>query len=495
MKRNILLCLGLLFVATACAVLSEAGDRIDSDVSVSEAEIFKLEDLPASLSVTLAGAQSLAEIGDYARFEDRGRLDFVIDAVEDMRLSLAVVSRVQAGWGSKHNDVHVNDEYIGEFISKDSGNWMEILVGDVLLVQGLNKISIRPHWGYFDVQSIKLDYPEDYSWIFNVEASLVNPDANDNTLRLMQFLVDNYGKKVISGQMDLTWDDSIDMFSRVYEDTGHYPALAGYDFMNYTRDVDGGSGLLQVEEAKQWWADNGIVSFMWHWRDPGRATYEFYSDRTDFSLPYDIEAAEWLTESSDYSHMIEDIDLISGELLRLQDAGVPVLWRPLHEASGRWFWWGRSGPDAHIAHWKLMYRRMTEHHGLNNLIWVWNGQHPDWYPGDDYVDIIGEDVYPGRNEYGSQSARFLQAAAMIEDRDNPKLIALTENGSIPDPDLIRRDGAWWSWFMVWNDGRSTNTDSNNFWSGEWHNDQQHKQHVYNHELVITRDDLPELSSY
>ena len=80
-------------------------------------------------------------------------------------------------------------------------------------------------------------------------------------------------------------------------------------------------------------------------------------------------------------YLIRDIDAISEQLKILQDNNVTVLWRPLHEASGGWFWWGCRGKDAYQWLWNLMYERQTHYHKLNNLIWVWNGQDPDWYVG------------------------------------------------------------------------------------------------------------------
>jgi hypothetical protein len=83
-----------------------------------------------------------------------------------------------------------------------------------------------------------------------------------------------------------------------------------------------------------------------------------------------------------------------GELLGvLRDRRVPVLWRPLHEFSGDWFWWGKHGPEAFKALWALMYDTFTRRLGLDNLIWIlgWAGQNidPAWYPGRDQVDVAG----------------------------------------------------------------------------------------------------------
>ncbi len=118
-----------------------------------------------------------------------------------------------------------------------------------------------------------------------------------------------------------------------------------------------------------------------------------------------------------------------------------------------------------------------------------NGQSAGWYPGDDYVDIVSTDIYDGARNYESQIETYNETA------DYPlqtKMVALSENSNIPDPDLIEADGAWWLWFVVWNDGNSEAgvTSDNNFWTGEYYNTNEHKVHVYQHENVITLDELP-----
>ena len=89
--------------------------------------------------------------------------------------------------------------------------------------------------------------------------------------------------------------------------------------------------------------------------------------------------------SADYKLLLRDMDAIAVQLQKFSDAGVPVLWRPLHEAEGGWFWWGAKGPEPFKKLWRLMYDRFTNVHHLHNLIWVdCSGTNPDWYPGDAY---------------------------------------------------------------------------------------------------------------
>ncbi len=328
--------------------------------------------------------------------------------------------------------------------------------------------------------------------------ALVTATASEASQAVFAYLNRIWGRKMLAGQMDLTWDDSIDMRQRVIDVTGKSPAIMGYDFMNYGA-YGSISGLTQTEEAIAQWDAGGLVTFAWHWRDPSGETANFYvgqseaSKNTNFTIP--VKDAELDRQSEAFIAIEHDVDLIASELQKLAQANVPVLWRPLHEAAGGWFWWGRERTDgvpagyAQTLLWRYMYDRLTNYHGLNNLIWVWNGQNAIWYPGDDVVDIVSTDIYDGERNTESQIDYYQLTAAYPHQE---KMVALSENSNIPDPDLMQADGAWWLWFMVWNDGAVNTTEdhSSNFWTGEYYNTDAHKKHVYNHELVITQDELP-----
>ena len=336
-----------------------------------------------------------------------------------------------------------------------------------------------------------------------------------NAKRLMNYLFDQYGKNIISGQMDTAWttNSGMDMIARVYADTGKYPAMKGFDFIDLPNSW-GGYGKNQIDEAIEWWEGknnniallpnkpsiHGIVAFCWHWRTGSEN--DFYTYRTSFRIPWKNGKLD--TESDDFKNTIKsDLDNVADLLKLLKDKDIPVLWRPLHEASGGWFWWGarETGAKPYIALWEYMYDYLTNVKKLDNLIWVWNGQHRDWFPNPDTVDIVGFDKYTDAStpqkarDYSSQYATFKQTLDMVPSKD--RMVALTENGAIPDPDKCKQDEAVWSWFMTWNDGGYTigQTDKNNFWTGEYHNTNAHKNYVYNHKLVITLDELPDLTTY
>lgn len=325
----------------------------------------------------------------------------------------------------------------------------------------------------------------------------VNPGADATTQSVYAYLRSVWGNHMLSGQQDLTWQDNIDQYQRVTNDTGRAPAIMGYDFMNYGL-WEGNPGLAQTEEAITHWERGGLVTFCWHWRDPNASDTtigEFYTDSTSFQIP--IVNGQLDTNSTAYVNIESDIALIAAELQTLENAGVTVLWRPLHEASGGWFWWGRNDRTdgipaayAQVVLWRHLYNRLTNDYGLNNLLWVWNGQSAAWYPGDEYVDIVSHDVYDGSQNYESQVSTYNLAKNYPQE---VKMVAMSENSNIPDPDLMEADGAWWLYFVVWNDTDTAEgvTSDSNFWTGEYYNTNAHKMHVYNHENVITLDELPE----
>lgn len=159
-----------------------------------------------------------------------------------------------------------------------------------------------------------------------------------------------------------------------------------------------------------------------------------------------------------------DLKKLAGYLSLLQDAGIPVLFRPLHEANGdfqwgAWFWWGFDGPQAVVDLWKYVREKLEGEYGLNNLIWVWTmdyktaGQFAEIelvrsaYPGHELVDIVGTDIYPD-SPLTDQSEVFNFLNQVVEGR---KMLTLSEVGNIIDPTAAAENNALWSWFMQWYD--------------------------------------------
>lgn len=264
--------------------------------------------------------------------------------------------------------------------------------------------------------------------------------------------------------------------------------------MNYA--FANGQGLQQTEEAIAHW-DRGVLRGIGGFRLQAAPHRSFYSEDMDFQIP--IANGGLDTQRSAFTRIESDIDKNAAELQTLQDAGVVVLWRPLHEASGGWFWWGRPRTDgvspayAQVILWRHIYDLMMNHHGLHNLIWIWNFQNAAWYPGDAYADIVSQDIYDGQKNYESQIDTY---NAVKNFPLQSKLVALSENSNIPDPDIIAADGVWWLWFVVWNDSDTAAgvTSENNFWTGEYYNTSAHKTKAYKHNNIITLNGLPEFNA-
>ncbi|NLG26079.1 MAG: beta-mannosidase [Clostridiales bacterium] len=328
---------------------------------------------------------------------------------------------------------------------------------------------------------------------YAVSPAPINPRADDCARRLKKFLADIYGRQTLAGQQ------ASGLYS--YENaalkklTGRMPAISGFDFMDYSPGrVERGAGSRDAEDAILWWDKGGIVTFCWHWNAPkdlvdskDQPWYRgFYTDATSF----DISRAMDGRDPEGYRLILRDIDAIAAQLRILADAGVPVIWRPLHEASGGWFWWGAKGAKPCVALYRLLYDRLTRHHRLNNLLWAWSGQSPEWYPGDEYVDLIGEDIYPPEHEHTAQKARFEQAA---NTPNEPKLIAMTENGAVPDIDAMYAEGARWLYFCTW--GGDFVFDRAERAYSEKTTSAERMIYTFQHPDVVTLDELPDLKTY
>jgi len=425
-------------------------------------------------------------------FEGEGdRCEFAVTIPQDGFYDLNFVSTGLGGY--KENYVFLNGEGLGLVVT-DNATFGDAVLARVYMTQGEHVVGLAPYWGWILLDELRItdSAPIDPS-IFDVPATLINPNATDRAKRLMSYLADSYGNVILSGQY---CDDGLlaKECGVIYMATGKRPAVLGLDMMDYSPSRVARSATSKaVEHAIKCDELGGIVTFCWHWNAPtpylksGGTWYRgFYTEETTIDLARIMNGGD----PEGYDLLMSDIDAIALELARLQDAGVPVLWRPLHEASGGWFWWGARGAEPYKALWIAMYDRLTNLHGLNNLIWLWNGQDAAWYPGDEYVDIIGEDIYSGERVYASQIDRFLKA---VNYTTPPKMVVLSENGSLIDPDLALRDGAMWGFWATWT-GEFVLL-SNLLKLSEKYTETEMVHKVYNHELVITLDKLPDLKEY
>jgi mannan endo-1,4-beta-mannosidase len=329
------------------------------------------------------------------------------------------------------------------------------LAATVKLAAGSNTFSVAKGWGYYELDYLELVPTAAPLPPAAVPDSLVDDQATPRTRELMHQLVALYGRKTLSGVYSVKDADSVEHI------TGQRPAILGGDLMDYSpsRVAHGSKPGALVEDLLKQAGAGSILSVCWHWNAPDNlidATYVnpagktieapwyrgFYTDATTF----DVEKALATPQSKEGQLLLSDIDAIAEQLQKFSDAGVPVLWRPLHEAEGGWFWWGAKGPKPFVQLWQLLYDRLTNVHHLHNLIWVFSGgPNPDWYPGDRYIDIVGVDAYPSdRRDPLTTSWQDEQKAY-----GGRKLVALSEFVSVPDIERMTDSGVHFSYFMTW----------------------------------------------
>ncbi|MGD9634202.1 MAG: glycosyl hydrolase [Pirellulales bacterium] len=385
----------------------------------------------------------------------------------------------------------------GGFDQTASNGWSTDRAGTFSLTGDTNTLRINRGWGWYNVDYFELR-PFTPPTLLPVTNQLVDPEADRRTQMLMNYLVSQYGHKTLSGLQHNSSDNlSFPVSQYLSQSGGVVPAIRGSDLIDYSpsRVAFGENPRNETEQTIAWAKQTGgVVSVMWHWNapanlinQPGKEWWRgFYTDATTFNLP----AALANPSGSDYQLLLRDIDAIAVQLQKYEDAGVPVIWRPLHEAQGGWFWWGAHGPDTFKELWRLTYDRLTNYHGLHNLIWEFTssaseGNHLDWYPGDDVVDMVGLDIYtdPSATMNG-------QWNDILQFYNGRKLLAVSETDTLVNPDVMDQWGTKWSYVAPWAWDYVTSEYRNAGYS-----DTQIAailQQFLNHQSVITLNELPVL---
>ena len=485
-----------------------------STYSMAEALRYEAEDaIPADDHKMETVADSKASGGKYVEMAD-GNLEFTVDMPSDGYYTLFINYLLPTERGNKTQNLTLNGSSAGQVTFGPSDDFAKIkAAGKLKLSKGKNTIGIVHSWGWVGVDFIELTEYEATPW--NISPKPVTPEPTESAQKLYNFLLANFGKRTISGVMTerpfenngqytpQDFDTQTEL-SYIQKASGKNVVLVGFDFLHSTGLNSGeqwyqGYTHASLEMAKTVWKKGGIPQFNWHWKDPTQIVEAFYTQSsgndpyTEFSitLAYDTTTGKWKTDSDEYKALMRDMEMIADSLLTLQKEGVAVLWRPLHEASGKWFWWGTDGAKACVALYKLMFDTFVNKKGLRNLIWVWTTDEApdalDWYPGDDYVDVVGRDYYyyPREANHASLVSSFEKVKEMYGAR---KIVTLSENGSVPYPDSMKADGANWSWFMPWYGDYAMEGWANDNTAESW-------KTVMNNDYIITLEDMPGWDNY
>lgn len=334
-----------------------------------------------------------------------------------------------------------------------------------------------------------------------VTSELCTPNPLPQAKKVYDYLVSVYGSKSLSASMaNVNWN--IAEAELVNKATGKYPAIAFFDYIHLAWSPANWIDYSDIKVVEDWWNANGLVGASWHWNVPateGETDLNKYTCRPGNGTKN--SDGNWTTTFRPKNIFVEDswenkvakadLDKMAGYLKLLQDKGIPVIWRPLHEAAGNiyeynggtaWFWWGYDGAETYKKLWRYMFDYFKEK-GLNNLIWVWTTQTKDaeFYPGDDYVDIIGRDIY--NETSGADNAAQYN---LICSSYSQKMIALSECGSVAKYSEQWKENARWAFFMPWYQYDATTL------VGHQHADEAWWKDAMNQDFVISREDLPSM---
>ena len=501
--------------------------------------IYEAEDLPG------ASVAESAEFsgGKYAKTADPSGITFTVKVEETAVYDITTKVLIkQYDWTT--SKIAVNGVDVGSMLTTPRNcDSSYVVSASAKMKAGENKITVGN-------QALGVDYitvERHPDAVFKISELPVTPNATESARKVYTFLRENFGKKTVSGMMisdqnfnydygnmrlippggctpadsckfsdeEVSWKGQTDI-AEFYKRSGHYPAIGGFDmlfaagghheegwFKGYTEN-----NLVMTEQL---WEMGGIPTYTWHWK-VGEDTI-FYTQQEGYR---NAGCTEGVTKTADnntcfnytkafkdssckeidatsqvYKDIVADVDIVSGYFKELEEKGIAVVWRPLHEASGGWFWWGTASPECYVQLYRLVFDRMVNTNKLTNLIWVWNintdpkfgydysALNAEWYPGDEYVDIVAVDIYDPLLNHNSAANYFNK---IVSDVGTKKLIALSENGAIPDIDSIAEDKAYWSYWMTW-----SQTWSGNFL--EKTSTEMWKRNL-DDERIIALDDMP-----
>ena len=293
-----------------------------------------------------------------------------------------------------------------------------------------------------------------------------NPEMGENARNLLHYLQSLPGKGILSGQEETP--DLNKHMEKVLARTGKLPALRGWDVRFDVNDP-------MPEAAYSWYKRNQIVTFTWHMGSPPLPD-SYQNSKKQCNVRRCITPG-----TAEYESFIGKLDRMADRLQKLCDRQVPVLWRPFHEMNGSWFWWSKNGPDAFRELWIFVFEYFTRTKKLNNLIWVWSASFEPsgrWYPGDQYVDIVGTDTYFSKPDH----QRWQRIYERLRKIAPTKPTAITENDLIADPAVLDDRDIDYVWFLTWHSS----------WLDK--NTASHLHYIYNNQYVITIDELPNLKS-
>lgn len=316
----------------------------------------------------------------------------------------------------------------------------------------------------------------------------VNQNAQSTTKELMNWLAhlpNRSENRVLSGAFGGYANATFSMkeANRIKDATGQSPAVYACD---YSR---GWLETAHIADAIDYSCNSDLIS---HWKSGGIPQISMHLPNPAF------QSGNYKTKisNSQYEKILDSsttegkrldavLSKVADGLQQLKNEGVPVLFRPLHEMNGEWFWWGLTDynqkDSERISLYKQLYQKiyhyMTDTRGLDNLIWVYAPDanrdfKTDFYPGDSYVDIVGLDAYFS-DAYSIKG--YDELTALNKPFAFTEVGPQTTNGSLCSLDYsqfinaIKQKYPKTIYFLAWDDGWSpaANQGAFNLYNDSW----------------------------
>ncbi|MBG0858908.1 MAG: hypothetical protein IQL11_05350 [Bacteroidales bacterium] len=288
-------------------------------------------------------------------------------------------------------------------------------------------------------------------------------DATKETVTLFRSLYKLQNNGIMYGHQDdlmygRTWWYEKDR-SDTKDFTGDYPAVAGFELghleLSRERSLDSVNFAQIAEQIKVHYKRGGVITLSWHADNPLTMQIPDTSarPRRTHGTAWDVSSKEVVASilPGGKNHEIFNtrLERLAGFFAGLKDnngAPIPFIFRPYHEHSGSFFWWGTSicTDEEYAALWRYTVEFLRDKKGLHNILYAYNTdrvtsleQYMRGYPGDDVIDMLSLDMYDRGEQFGREldtALNFVTSEAL----KRKKLTALSETGGRRGMDN------WWS---------------------------------------------------
>jgi mannan endo-1,4-beta-mannosidase len=266
--------------------------------------------------------------------------------------------------------------------------------------------------------------------------------------------------------------------------TGDYPAFAGWGADYGITQLARGEGFEDARYKIKLFHDmGGFNTIEWHAQNPygGNYSWENHPDTSknvvEAILPGGEKHPEFLT-------LLENMANFFNSLIDDDGKKIPIIFRPWHEHTGDWFWWGKGhcSESEYIQLWLFTVHYLFDEKGVNNLLYAYSPDKIDsreeylyGYPGDEYIDVLGLDNYGDLRQHTTNMPRFVKMLEILVSIANAKNkpAALTETGAFTvDDEATMPEDDWFtekllkgikynditrqiSYAMVWRNGNTS----------------------------------------